>query len=466
MCIIADYRTRLSTALSWIEGLILLIICIAFWHHSPPIRDKWVWLLLLAVPVFGLRVLIRGRLWRASALVWALLPLIPLSMWNFEAAPLARQEYWVLAARPLFGIWLVIYCAELAPRLRPLLLMSVGTGITMGVLALTASQWTSKSDWAAGLIALLPQLQQGALLPDMLLSFNVNEIAGALVWMCPLLFALAAYPGTDRSARLIRWGAGIGALLGLLALFLGQSRFAIAGLLLALVLLTLLLSPGPRWRWASLAGIALLAFLQFSLLLNLQDAVLGGDNTEEETGLALSQRDLNTSSLRLKLWDRALQMIRDEPLTGVGMSMYRSAITLPQYEIEEYTRNNSRPPHAHNEWLQMGTDLGLPGLALFVSWQIIGGVYLWRAWRSKQRALQVLAVGLAAGLSAHAVYGTGDAVTLWDRYAFLFWWMLGLLAALGHTASLQHQNSAHEGGQKRRKSHRNKPPQQAARTAL
>ena len=41
---------------------------------------------------------------------------------------------------------------------------------------------------------------------------------------------------------------------------------------------------------------------------------------------------------------------------------------------------------------------------------------------------QAVAVS-AGGLLAHAVYGMADAITLWDRFAFVFWIMLGLLAA-------------------------------------
>jgi hypothetical protein len=42
------------------------------------------------------------------------------------------------------------------------------------------------------------------------------------------------------------------------------------------------------------------------------------------------------------------------------------------------------------------------------------------------------AAALAAGgaLAAHAFFGIGDAIALWDRFAFLFWWMLGLTAAV------------------------------------
>ena len=42
---------------------------------------------------------------------------------------------------------------------------------------------------------------------------------------------------------------------------------------------------------------------------------------------------------------------------------------------------------------------------------------------------RAVAVAVAAGLLAHMVYGMGDAITLWDRFAFGYWWMIGLAAA-------------------------------------
>jgi hypothetical protein len=36
----------------------------------------------------------------------------------------------------------------------------------------------------------------------------------------------------------------------------------------------------------------------------------------------------------------------------------------------------------------------------------------------------------ATGLLAHAVYGVGDAITLWDRFIFVFWWIMGLVGAV------------------------------------
>ena len=52
-----------------------------------------------------------------------------------------------------------------------------------------------------------------------------------------------------------------------------------------------------------------------------------------------------------------------------------------------------------------------------------------QSWRKGDSQARILAVAVAGGLLAHAVYGLGDAITLWDRLAFIFWWLLGLAGA-------------------------------------
>ncbi len=37
--------------------------------------------------------------------------------------------------------------------------------------------------------------------------------------------------------------------------------------------------------------------------------------------------------------------------------------------------------HAHNHLLQVGLDLGLPGLISYVALWLLAGVMLWRSWR-------------------------------------------------------------------------------------
>jgi O-antigen ligase len=109
--------------------------------------------------------------------------------------------------------------------------------------------------------------------------------------------------------------------------------------------------------------------------------------------------------------------------------MFRTAVNEPEYQIEFYVSSGTTPPHAHNEWLQMGADLGIPGFLMFLAMQVVILWMLWQGWRSDQPHAQIMAVAVFGGLLAHSVYGLGDAITLWDRFSFILWWLVGLAGA-------------------------------------
>lgn len=410
----------------WLEFGALLLTIFAFWHHAPPIRDRWLWLLGLAVPAFALRLMIWRRLASWTPLLGFALILLALSLFNYEGAPMQRESYWIVMSRPLLGIWLLVAFGEMARadgRMDSLLLASAGLGLLLGLAALFSSDWTTKSALFAPLLAILPRLDARSFLPDMLLRFNVNEIAGALAWVAPLMAGLALRPALkqERWRPPLRAISTAAAALLLIALLLGQSRFAIGGVLIGLALLLWMQTRG-RWRVGLMSTLVLVGLLQAAILFNL---------LPDSGDAGLNERDENTISTRGEIWASGLKMLNDHPVTGIGMAMFRAAVRQPAYEIEYYVRRGSSgPPHAHNEWVQMAAEMGLPGLLAFMGMQISAGWMLWRVWHAGNPAYRHLAITLASAWIAHAVYGLGDAIPLWDRFAFLFWWLAGLSAAL------------------------------------
>jgi O-antigen ligase len=413
--------------------MLLLLVLIAFWH-LPDIRADW-WPILAIAPVLTVARYALFRVQPAQPIIMLFFGVfIALSLFNFDNAPYSRANYLEVAARPLMGIWLVVVMVDytqLFKRIDWLMIASVGIGWVAAILALTASQWTEKSADMLWLIDIIPQVNYRASLPDMLLSFNVNEIAGALAWLCPLLAGLMAWRHTDNQtwlAHLIRWGAVGGFGLMSLALFFGQSRFAIIGVLLALFVSATVLIGQRRWRYRAYVALIIVSLLQAAILFNLF--------TPDET--PISERDESSISARIELWSSGLLMMTDYPLTGAGMAMFRSAYRQPRYLTPAYADADFPPPHAHNEWVQIGADLGVGGLVFLLALQATVSVMLWHVWRDGTTNLRVATVAVFTGLLAHGFYGLGDAVTLWDRYAFVFWWMIGLsLAITTHNQHVQ-----------------------------
>ncbi len=144
--------------------------------------------------------------------------------------------------------------------------------------------------------------------------------------------------------------------------------------------------------------------------------------------LLTTSQTLGGLDQRVEVWSRALYAIQDFSFTGVGMGTFQQVANLlypfflagPDAEI----------PHAHNIFLQVAVDLGLPGL---VAWLAIFLLVGWSAWRVYRRGQSGYMAGLGAGLVASQValvmHGLTDAVTWGTRPAVIVWAVWGLAMA-------------------------------------
>jgi O-antigen ligase len=203
-----------------------------------------------------------------------------------------------------------------------------------------------------------------------------------------------------------------------LAAFLGQSRLAILGMLPMLLVISIVLVPRERWRTLALLCVAFFTALQVLF-------ISGFFSSQADM---LAERDQDSLSSRLLMWKSGLQILRDYPLTGSGLNTFRIPAVRELYPVPNY----DRIPHAHNEWVQIATDLGIPGFMVFAGWFLVLAWMLWNVWRFGDAKAKAIALATACGIAAHLFYGLGDAIPVWDRFAFVFWWLVGLALAL-HT---------------------------------
>lgn len=323
------------------------------------------------------------------------------------------------------------------------LFLFIGCGIAGAGLLVT--DWATKipplaaltGQWAPRILG-IPGIEEG---------LNPNQLAGALTWTIPPLFCLTAVTWHQRGALLADLGRPRFALLVALllagsavsafALILTQSRGAYAGMAVFLAIVPLVFLPeAGRRRYLRLVlaiaiplALATVGFLAWAA----QDpsGILPGS-------LALQLED--SLPRRLQFWQRALAIISDFPITGIGLNSVR--LIMPEFYPPLITEPGTLIGHVHNEILQAAVDLGLPGLVAFLTLQFGG---LWLAWRSWQMtpttaALpgwpaatllpRAAALGLGGGLVAHMVFGLADATALGAKPGILWWMCLGLLAGL------------------------------------
>ncbi|MGQ9889969.1 MAG: O-antigen ligase family protein [Aggregatilineales bacterium] len=420
----ATRRQVWASRLLQLEPVILTGTILAFAYPSG-VRRHWLWLLLLWPLFLAARWLARRRLITRLPLFWPCAALILLAALNVYAAPYTRGLE--MLARPLLGLWLcwaLIEAARDASSANRPLWAGVALGAVASVLALGATQWSaSKSGQMWAVIAALPTIRG---LPAFEAGLNPNEIAGALAWLVPLLAGIAL--GPVRSPGLRPAAGALSAAL-LLALFLGQSRAALFGVLGALALVALLIPTG-RQRWLALLGVA--------ALIALQVAVMTSAFQPARRDAAAARNEISVGS-RFDMQANALEIIRAYPLTGVGLNMYRDSRVRQAYPTPAM---NNRPPHTHNELLQIGTDMGIPGIAVYIWLNGAAAYMLYWSWRRGAPAERAVSTATAAGLLAHTVYGVADAIPLWDRLAFAHWLMLGLAGAQYALVKLQSQGKS------------------------
>ena len=174
-------------------------------------------------------------------------------------------------------------------------------------------------------------------------------------------------------------------------------------------------------------GVLALAFMSVVcvvLLLNttarqtLIDAVPGHIKTRFQT---LITHPAGFMSERPQWWRTSLQFIRQYPLTGIGLGRFRH-----EYQLNGPPEQYDTPYHAHNIYLHIAAEHGIPSLLLFL-WMV---AIICRSVSTMRRATDFWGMGTFIGASGFLisalVYGLADNI-LHQRTVLLFWFMIGII---------------------------------------
>lgn len=191
-------------------------------------------------------------------------------------------------------------------------------------------------------------------------------------------------------------------------LFLTRSRGAFLAFGTGLFLMLLYLK---KWKWIGL-GIILTAVVLFSLP---KSMVMHIDDAGREQ--SISERSV--------LWDRAIQVIKARPLLGTGINTYANAHT--KYDQTQSWR--VRNYYAHNGYLQMAAEIGLPGALFFL-------LFLFRHFQlhlkknpDEDRHQKILRLGIFAGSLNFLLFALVDTVMHNGQSVTAFWYLAGLSLA-------------------------------------
>ncbi len=230
---------------------------------------------------------------------------------------------------------------------------------------------------------------------------NPNALGAYLVVLLPMLMMLIFMFRN----RIARWLIGGYALAALFLLMATNSRGAWLGLAAAVIVLIMLLAHLELLSWKKLVafwqsqprkqqwliGLATVGLFVAGLLVAIiifRSFSSGG----------------RSADLRTYLWNAAIAMFSEKPLTGHGLFTYG-------YHLARF---DSIPPgqphsHAHNLPLTILAELGLPGLlAMLISGFVIvrAGWHNWQALPPQDRPLWMGGVAALSGFIVHHLFDT------------------------------------------------------------
>ena len=332
----------------------------------------------------------------------------------------------------LFGVAL-FYVLTYQLRRYPSILTRVLVGYLLlggglAGLSLLGTAWSVKTPWLAPLVSRLPARLFS--LSGAEAGVNPNEVAGVMQWFVPLGVAVSgqAVRRVGRP-RTLFWLAIPATLITVIVLVLTQSRGGLLGMMAALLVMLWLVS-GARLRWGVAVVAVVLAAGAGWYLAGQEgglEAAVGG--TANSGAAESGQAALNSLEGRLEIWSRAIYGIQDFPFTGMGMNTFRRVVPVlyPLFLISP----DQDIAHAHNIWLQVALDLGLPGLIAYLTIWIVTIAMLVQVLRGTQDTwLRAVSVGILGCLAGYFVYGITDTVALGAKPGFLWWMLIGLATAL------------------------------------
>ena len=196
---------------------------------------------------------------------------------------------------------------------------------------------------------------------------------------------------------------------GFLLLYLTRCRAPVLALVVSFAALLI------YKRWFKTLGIGLICFLAL-LAVTPRGMIIHLDAESKEQSIVE----------RVELWKRALDVIKAKPWLGTGINTYNVA-------HEKYDTNQNwrvRGYYAHNGYLQLAAEIGVPGISFFLLFLLIFFIKGLRGSNSVRGSPdELLHLGILTGLLAFLIYGLFDTNLQSPQCLMSFWLLAGVLIA-------------------------------------
>jgi O-antigen ligase len=266
---------------------------------------------------------------------------------------------------------------------------------------------------------------------------NHNHFAGFMELLIPIPIGLLL-TGSLRAE--LRWLYGFAAMMMMLAVLASLSRGGMISLAASLVFILLLglrarRYSGGRQQPSRLRTVVARAVsvIAIALLIIAGTLWIGADPLlDRVSGGATPSPRASFFESRGWVWRDTLQMIRANPITGVGLGAYGTAFSL-------YTASDGslRVPQAHNDFLQIVADCGIVGGLLALWFLVLLGRAIADSIKARDPLLAGMALGCGAGAFALLVHSIFDFNLQVPSNALLFLLLVTVAAQIGAAARAQ-----------------------------
>jgi putative inorganic carbon (HCO3(-)) transporter len=400
-----DRIRALSSSLAQFEIWIVvsLVFVSLFWFSMLPVA------IIIAAVFFLIRWTANGAPSIRTPGDWAILALaltLPVTLWVSLQPEVTRIQVY----RLIIGIALYYAIANWKPSALRLSAILAGIALTALLLSFAAPfsvEWVTRK---LNFISPIIYQRFSLVISD---TIHPNVLAGNLVILFPVVLAPVFF-----GWRKLTWPERIlytlSSAITLATILLTQSRGAWMALGIGLLLLVVF-----RWRWG---WVMVILILGIPVLVSLRTGLM------PVLDFLMSSQNLRSLDDRLVIWARGVYALQDFPFTGIGMGSF-SDVTATLYP---FYLNDQTADHAHNLFMQVALDLGLPGLIAWLGVLLAIVATCWAIYRHGRAQQDGLITGIGAGLlcsqAALTVHGLTDAVT-WGmvRPAPLVWGIWGVV---------------------------------------
>jgi O-antigen ligase len=256
---------------------------------------------------------------------------------------------------------------------------------------------------------------------------------------------LASVYGSPNNVGLLL-GRSIPFALAFALLPLDRTRRIAAALALGLMLVTLLLTQSAGAIFlgvpAAIVAVLLLIFGRRALIALMGLGAAGGVALfalvrESPRFARVFDLTEGTTFFRLRLWQSTLQMLRDHPITGLGLDQflyaYRGDYLLPDAWQEP---NLSHP---HNILLDWWIRLGIVGVAILLWIQVVfwrTALRLYRFYRQDNQYVLALVIGIMGSMASLLAHGLIDNSVFVQDLCFIFALLLGVTVQLSNMGAI------------------------------